>query len=140
MLHVALSWSSEVMIRTSPQVRCSSRSKPFLPASDFQGSRSAYKKENTSPISRCRLQVWLGYPDEHSCDETNMNFKLRVTGDISRENAVKPNDVFVCKAELKSASDVLLSPLKTNSNSSVLVSPVKTNSNVYRSSTGIQGY
>jgi len=98
-----------------------------------------YRKRNF-PDFPTASPGFVGYPDEHSCDETNVNFELRVTGDISRENAVKPNDVFVCVAELKSASDVLLSPLKTNSNSSVLISPVKTNSNLYRSSAGIQGY
>ncbi|KAH0946224.1 hypothetical protein HN011_004267 [Eciton burchellii] len=93
-----------------------------------------------SMFSTRNLLVLLVYPDEHSCDETNINFKLRVNGDILRENAVKPNDVLICSAELKSASDVFLPPHKTNSNSSVLVSPVKTNLNVYWSSTGVQVY
>jgi len=99
-----------------------------------------HRKENSSRISRRRLQVLLGYPDEHSCDETKIKFKLRVNGDILRENAVKPYDVLVCSAELISASDELFSPLKTNSDSRVLVSPVKTNSNMYRISTGVQVY
>jgi len=59
-----------------------------------------YRGENSSRISRRRLQILLGYSDENSCDETNINFKLRVNVDILRDNAVKPNDVLVCSAEL----------------------------------------
>lgn len=38
-----------------------------------------YRKENSSRISRRRLQVTLGYPDEHSCEGPNcMRFRCRV--------------------------------------------------------------
>lgn len=38
-----------------------------------------YRKENSSRISRRRLQVILGYPDEHSCESPNcMRFRCRV--------------------------------------------------------------
>ncbi|XP_051175381.1 uncharacterized protein LOC127290670 [Leptopilina boulardi] len=38
-----------------------------------------YRKENSSRISRRRLQVILGYPDEHSCASPNcMRFRCRV--------------------------------------------------------------
>lgn len=38
-----------------------------------------YRKENSSRISRRRLQVILGYPDEHSCEGPNcMRFRCRV--------------------------------------------------------------
>ncbi|XP_043480514.1 uncharacterized protein LOC122510140 [Leptopilina heterotoma] len=38
-----------------------------------------YRKENSSRISRRRLQAILGYPDEHSCESPNcMRFRCRV--------------------------------------------------------------
>ena len=67
-------------IRTPPQLRCSSRSKPYLPAKGFHGCiERLCRKENSSRISRRRLQVILGYPDEHSCESPNFKrFRCRV--------------------------------------------------------------
>lgn len=40
---------SEGKIRTPPQLRCSSRSKPYLPARGFQGTRTLIQKRKLSP-------------------------------------------------------------------------------------------
>ncbi|KAH0946258.1 hypothetical protein HN011_006563 [Eciton burchellii] len=105
------------MIRTPPQLRCSSRTKPYLRAS-FQGSRTLIQKRKLFPNLPTASPGLVVSPRRALCGETNINFKLQVNGDIPRENAVKPNDVLICSAELKTAGDLLLSPLKTNSNSS----------------------
>lgn len=40
---------SEGKIQTPPQLRCSSRSKPYLPARGFQGTRTLIQKRKLSP-------------------------------------------------------------------------------------------
>ncbi|KAH0951346.1 hypothetical protein HN011_004823 [Eciton burchellii] len=87
-------------------------SSPWIPAADMVVSRDLerlYRKENSSRIPD-GIPILLGYTDDHSCDETNINFKLRFNGDILRKMR------------------------------SVLISPLETNSNVYRISSGVQGY
>ncbi|KAK7582090.1 hypothetical protein V9T40_013535 [Parthenolecanium corni] len=58
--------------------RCSSRSRPYLPASGFQGLQRSQRKENSSRIPRRLLRVHSGYPDEAHDNATRETPTLRV--------------------------------------------------------------
>ncbi|CAK9834502.1 hypothetical protein ANTRET_LOCUS11020 [Anthophora retusa] len=70
---------SEGNIRTPPQLRCSSRSKPYLPARGFQGTRTLIQKRKLSPDLPTASPGHFGLPRRTLNEGPNgLRFRYRV--------------------------------------------------------------